>query len=476
MKRMLALILAMTLLLTTIPVLAEESGIWEERQYVDEFELPTGDTYVSNKYPIVGKFSNSATTDSSLEVYLFYDKGVISLRLIEYGSYIVKNSYSKAEEYKVSLMDPQGARYSLTGSMSSKSDMLRFDEDDSKTIVKALCQNGLVRFSIQGQNSKYLFNISDSTGFIDFMPFNSLLAFSEGLAWGEKEGKWGAIDATGKTVIPFEWDYANSFSDGLAFVNKSGMLSYIDTTGKSVIPCEWDSANNFIRGHASVKLDNKWGFIDTTGTLVIPCEWDKVGSFSEGLFNVKKADKWGYIDATGKVVIPFEWDSAGIFIDGIALAKKADQYGFIDTTGKLVISCGWDEVGSFSEGLAYVQKEGKYGFIDTTGKLVIPCEWDYVGNFSEGLAYVQKAGKYGFIDTTGKLVIPCEWDDAGKFSEGLASVTKSGKSGYIDITGKLIIPCEWGAYPTTFSEGFASVNTNKGNRVMIDVKGNIVIE
>ena len=79
MKRMLALILAMTLLLTTIPVLAEESGIWEERQYVDEFELPTGDTYVSNKYPIVGKFSNSATTDSSLKVYLFYDEGVISL-------------------------------------------------------------------------------------------------------------------------------------------------------------------------------------------------------------------------------------------------------------------------------------------------------------------------------------------------------------------------------------------------------------
>lgn len=213
MKRMLALILAMTLWLTAIPVLAEESGIWEERQYVDEFELPTGDTYVSNKYPIVGKFSNSATTDSSLEVYLFYDKGVISLRLIEYGSYIVKNSYSRAEEYKVSLMDPQGERYSLTGSMSSKSDMLRFDEADSKTIVRALCQNGLVRFSIQGQNSKYVGS------------------FSEGLAYVQKAGKYGFIDTTGKLVIPCEWDDAGKFSEGLASVTKTGKSGYIDITG-----------------------------------------------------------------------------------------------------------------------------------------------------------------------------------------------------------------------------------------------------
>lgn len=179
MKRMLALILAMTLLLTTIPVLAEESGIWEERQYVDEFELPTGDTYVSNKYPIVGKFSNSATTDSSLEVYLFYDEGQINdfldigsvwLRLIEYGSYIVKNSYSKSQEYTVSLMDPQGVKYSLTGIMYSGSDRLTFNVEDSETIIKALCQDGLVRFAIQDQNSKYLFNIADSTGFVDFVP------------------------------------------------------------------------------------------------------------------------------------------------------------------------------------------------------------------------------------------------------------------------------------------------------------------
>ena len=186
MKRIFMLMLAVVLLLTAMPAIAEESGIWEERQYVDEFELPTGDTYVSNKYPIVGKFSNSATTDSSLEVYLcydrdivddYYDTGSIWLRLIEYGSYIVKNSFSRTQEYTVTIMDSLGTKYSMTGMMYSGSDRLTFNVKDSETIVKVLCQGGLVRFSIQDQNSKYLFNISDASGFTGLMPFNSLLTF-----------------------------------------------------------------------------------------------------------------------------------------------------------------------------------------------------------------------------------------------------------------------------------------------------------
>ena len=39
-------------------------------------------------------------------------------------------------------------------------------------------------------------------------------SFNEGLAAVKKDGKWGYIDETGKTVIPFEYDYAFPFSEG----------------------------------------------------------------------------------------------------------------------------------------------------------------------------------------------------------------------------------------------------------------------
>ena len=34
---------------------------------------------------------------------------------------------------------------------------------------------------------------------------------------------------TGKVVIPFEWDYANSFSEGLSLVRKDSKWGFIDT-------------------------------------------------------------------------------------------------------------------------------------------------------------------------------------------------------------------------------------------------------
>lgn len=66
-KITLALLLVLVLLAGGIVAYAEptsDTGIWERRAYVDEFDLPTDEYYISNREPIVGKFSNSATTDS----------------------------------------------------------------------------------------------------------------------------------------------------------------------------------------------------------------------------------------------------------------------------------------------------------------------------------------------------------------------------------------------------------------------------
>ena len=43
-------------------------------------------------------------------------------------------------------------------------------------------------------------------------------AFYEGLAAVKQNGKWGYIDETGKTVIPFQYDLALQFSEGKAVV------------------------------------------------------------------------------------------------------------------------------------------------------------------------------------------------------------------------------------------------------------------
>ena len=75
MKKFAAALLVFALLVSSAVVWAEsetttDTGIWEKRAYVDEFDLPTDEYYISNKEPIVGKFSNSATTDSPLYAFI----------------------------------------------------------------------------------------------------------------------------------------------------------------------------------------------------------------------------------------------------------------------------------------------------------------------------------------------------------------------------------------------------------------------
>ncbi len=305
MKKFAAALLVFALLISSAVVWAEsetttDTGIWEKRFFVDEFDLPTDEYYISNKEPIVGKFSNSATTDSPLYVYIFVeDVSYVSIRLIEYGSNIVKNSYSDSRDYDVAMMDTFGERYYFDGTMYSGYDQIFFTEEESDTIIDALCENGTVRFAItetDNATTKYNFTIEDTTGFFNILPYNEIGAFSEGLAKVGKRGKYGFIDTNGDLVIPCEYSNVSSFSEGLVSVqNEDGKWGFIDTNGNNIIPCEYDETGVFVNGLAAVNENGKYGFIDTEGKIVVPYEYDDVFyTVQSKLFRVELNDKYGY--------------------------------------------------------------------------------------------------------------------------------------------------------------------------------------
>ena len=215
----------------------------------------------------------------------------------------------------------------------------------------------------------------------------------------ENWGKDYSLEGLAKAVVSY--DYINHFYEGLAYVEKDGKYGFIDKTGKEIIPCIYDYVSYFNEGLSKVKKDGKYGFIDKTGKNVTPCIYDYFSEFHEGLAKVKKDGKIGVIDKTGKEIIPCIYDELSDFHEGIASVKKDEKHGFIDKTGKEIIPCISNYAFYFYEGLASVEKDGKYGFIDKTGKVVIPCIYDYVSEFHEGLAQVKKDGMFGFVDKKG---------------------------------------------------------------------------
>jgi hypothetical protein len=55
---------------------------------------------------------------------------------------------------------------------------------------------------------------------------------SDGIINVSKDGKFGAIDLTGKVIIPLQYDFLSSFEEGIAFAKKGIETYYIDKTGK----------------------------------------------------------------------------------------------------------------------------------------------------------------------------------------------------------------------------------------------------
>ena len=139
-------------------------GSWSLDYYVDEFDEPTSDGYVYNYSMFLGTFSNSATTDSILQVMLLADKSDITIFLYEYGRNLVKNSSSRyVEEYDITMKTEDGTKHDLTGTIYCGGDRLFIDEKYESTVLEALKSGGTVSFYIVQSDrttTTYLFSVS----------------------------------------------------------------------------------------------------------------------------------------------------------------------------------------------------------------------------------------------------------------------------------------------------------------------------
>lgn len=95
-----------------------DENSWKLKYYVDEFGDSTYEKYIN--YVGLGTFSNTATTNSTLLFSILCDYS-LNLKLYEYGSNLVTNSYSHSIEYKILVKDDNGMKSEYEGKMSSES-------------------------------------------------------------------------------------------------------------------------------------------------------------------------------------------------------------------------------------------------------------------------------------------------------------------------------------------------------------------
>ncbi|WP_442956284.1 WG repeat-containing protein [Paenibacillus sp. USHLN196] len=130
--------------------------------------------------------------------------------------------------------------------------------------------------------------------------------FNEGLVAVKKNGKWGYIDKSGKTIIKFQYYIADNFNEGIARVyldeNTTSSNRYINKTGKIVLTnvtsIKFIEITDFHDGLAIiVNPSGYWGVINKTGKKIVKPtnrkEYETISSFSEGMAVVQSSYIYG---------------------------------------------------------------------------------------------------------------------------------------------------------------------------------------
>jgi len=245
------------------------------------------------------------------------------------------------------------------------------------------------------------------------IPSNALVnPFWEDMSLGQMaEGSnWGFRDPSGKLAIAAIYKKENvyDFSNGAAiFVNSDGKYGAIDKSGKIIVQAQWDELADFsceLALYRTGKADDyKYGFIDKTGKIAIDASfptWDMVWSFSENLAPFSSGTKKGFIDKKGNVAIQPLYDWVGNFSEGLASVELNDKWGYIDTKGNMKIQTMYDDCTDFWEGLAFVASGTTWSVIDKKGNVKFGLG-DYepeIGFFHNGVTLISKEDVSGKIE------------------------------------------------------------------------------
>lgn len=252
---------------------------------------------------------------------------------------------------------------------------------------------------------------------------------------GEKYGLF-SITSQHNITLPY-YDEVGEISNGMMVVKLNKKYGAIDSTGKLVVPLAYDYIGAFNNGTAPASLNKRYGIISAAGKELVPLKYDDVENFYEGLALVVLNKKVGFADKAGKETIALQFDDAVSFNEGVSVVKK-DKIGLIDKTGRLITAIKYDEASKMSNGVSVVVLNGKYGLVNKTGNEIVSPAYQFMVAGGDYL-FFESNGKWGVMTNTGSIVIDAQFDGfVQEFIKGVAVAIKNGRAVYIDKTGKII--------------------------------------
>ena len=346
---------------------------------------------------------------------------------------------------------------------------------------------------------------------------NNNLWYETNLLRVEKDGKYGLIDLSGKTLLECEYDEITALdgSKGILKISKDGNYGVVGEDGKILIPAQYANIENLDTeskvGFVVQNEEGKYGIVDYSNATILEPKYDEITKvYGSDNYVVKQTGKEIIVKKDGTEVLNnSDYDSITEVLKNTengVIYKKQDKFGVIKLSGEITIDAEYEDLKESKSGILIAKKDGKYGVIDISKNQKVEFKYNSIFYNEKADLYVAEDEEFNneIIDNTfavQKTGILLDLDDEKgyiklregeetkyynfKFEERKESdiftsntlflSKKDGKYGFVDKEGNVVVDYIYDDATQQNEYGFAGVKKD-GKWGVVDKQGKILQE
>lgn len=289
-------------------------------------------------------------------------------------------------------------------------------------------------------------------------PFEDLSEQSENIYIIKTNGKYGAIDAYGNTVISPQFDRLGDFKNGFTYYLNAGAYGFVTKTGlASKARYQWIS--DFDENKLAIaKMNNQFGLVNENDSIILKAQFDLILKAENNFFLVVKNNKYGFYNGSGCFVSDIDFDykkelPVNFYTNGkLFKLIKNNKQALADVNGRLTIDYdAYEEVNFAQNNLIRIKRKGKYGFVDRKLNLVIPCKYNSATDFTDNFSICTLKQECFLINTKGDIILKTKGSISALPGNYYLSKDEEGNKLY-DKKGQLLLTGveEWQLNPENY--------------------------
>lgn len=279
---------------------------------------------------------------------------------------------------------------------------------------------------------------------------------------------YGAINAKGETIIPFEYNKLGNFKNRFAYY-LSSQYGLVDVNNRK-LEAKWDWISDVDSNSvAIVKKKNQFGLMNVSEQLILPCEYDYVAHCQNEIYLVVKNGLYGFFNISETCFVTsvdYNYNSSyepSYYTNGKYFKLiQDDEVALVDANGRSSINFGTYTNLFFAKcDIIRIQKKNKYGFVDRKLKPITPIEFERATDFENNLAIVSKGNNRFLIDKAGKPVYTIKNGEIEHYNNNHYLIKQNDLVGLINQEGKVILNVEFETLNKLYKELYVCSKNNE---------------